>query len=69
MSELKNVKARHSKRYGWTLTKTEDDYCANCGHPAHDGPLWKDHFDGDMKPVSIKVCDHYRKQEKLNELV
>lgn len=36
-------------------------YCANCGRPAHDGPLWETMLDGDNKPVTIEVCKYYRR--------
>ena len=36
------------------------DYCQNCGHERHDGPLWKEFKDGDNKPVMIEVCKQYR---------
>ena len=41
-------------------------YCANCGRPAHDEPLWETMLDGDNKPVTIEVCKFFRvlKKEK-----
>lgn len=40
------------------------DYCANCGRPAHENPLYEQMIDGDNKPVMIEVCKYYRKQQK-----
>ncbi len=40
------------------------EFCANCGRPAHSGPLWEQFLDGDNKPVMIEVCKYYRKQQK-----
>ena len=34
--------------------------CRNCGHEAHDGPLWKEFTDGDGLPIMIEVCKYYR---------
>ena len=31
-------------------------YCQNCGHEAHDGPLYKEIMDGDNKPIKIEIC-------------
>ena len=44
--------------------KRTDLYCANCGRPAHDGPLWETMLDGDNKPVTIEVCKFFRVQNK-----
>ena len=30
-------------------------YCLNCGHEAHDGPLYKEVMDGDNKPIKIEI--------------
>jgi hypothetical protein len=63
------MEARYSQRYGWTLQKTTDtNYCENCGRPEHEGRLVEQFIDGDNKPIEIVVCDHYRKQEKFDEL-
>lgn len=35
-------------------------YCLNCGHEAHDGPLYKEVMDGDNKPIRIEICKHCR---------
>tara|TARA_B100001287_G_C22681528_1_gene530700 strand:+ start:1137 stop:1328 length:192 start_codon:yes stop_codon:yes gene_type:complete len=35
-------------------------YCANCGRPAHESPLWETMLDGDNKPVTIEVCKFFR---------
>jgi|TARA_B110000977_G_scaffold158350_1_gene201746 hypothetical protein len=40
-------------------------YCQNCGHPQHDGPLYKEHKDGDNKIVVIEVCKQYRSKEAI----
>jgi hypothetical protein len=44
--------------------KRTDLYCANCGRPAHDGPLWETMLDGDNKPVTIEVCKSFRIHNK-----
>jgi|TARA_Y100000114_G_scaffold123065_1_gene118558 hypothetical protein len=36
------------------------NYCLNCGHEQHDGPLWKEFLDGDNQPIMIEVCKQYR---------
>ena len=33
--------------------------CQNCGHEAHDGPLWKEFTDGDGLPIMIEVCKNF----------
>ena len=33
--------------------------CQNCGHEAHDGPLWKEFTDGDCLPIMIEVCKNF----------
>ena len=33
--------------------------CQNCGHEAHDGPLWKEFIDGDGLPIMIEVCKNF----------
>jgi hypothetical protein len=40
-------------------------YCQNCGHPQHDGPLYKENKDGDNKIVVIEVCKQYRSKEAI----
>lgn len=52
-----------------TITKS-NDYCANCGRPAHSEPLYEQMIDGDNKPILIEVCKYYRKmkKEKTNEV-
>ena len=39
------------------ITQSEE-FCANCGRPAHSGPLWEQFLDGDNKPVMIEVCKY-----------
>ena len=34
--------------------------CLNCGHDAHDGPLWRTELDYDNKEYQIEVCKHCR---------
>ena len=34
--------------------------CLNCGHDAHDGPLWRTELDYDYKEYQIEVCKHCR---------
>ena len=36
--------------------------CQNCGHEAHDGPLWKEFTDGDGIPIMIEVCKNFVEQ-------
>ena len=36
--------------------------CQNCGHEAHDGPLWKEFTDGDGLPIMIEVCKNFAAQ-------
>ena len=33
--------------------------CQNCGHEAHDSPLWKEFIDGDGLPIMIEVCKNF----------
>ena len=35
------------------------EVCQNCGHEAHDGPLWKEFTDGDGLPIMIEVCKNF----------
>ena len=34
--------------------------CLNCGHDAHDGPLWRTELDYNGKEYEIEVCKHCR---------
>jgi hypothetical protein len=34
--------------------------CKNCGHEAHQGPLYKEFTDGDGKVIVIEVCKEGR---------
>jgi len=35
------------------------EVCQNCGHEAHNGPLWKEFTDGDGLPIMIEVCKNF----------
>lgn len=43
------------------------EYCQNCGHEKHDGPLWRTEVDYDGREYQIEVCRHYRgkKDDKM----
>ena len=34
--------------------------CLNCGHDAHDGPLYRKEVDYDGREYQIEVCKHCR---------
>ena len=43
--------------------------CQNCGHEAHDGPLWKEFTDGDGLPIMLEVCNNFVAQLDKDQLM
>ena len=38
--------------------------CLNCGHDAHDGPLYRTEKDYDGREYQIEVCRHCRYEDE-----